>query len=115
MRWGGSMKLVKAPESLGQSGEHTATNHLLQEPIQTFASSESATNFKGFETLHNIVLDIDDQVLCSDVQTEIEQMYDELWRLFEKFQRTVNKLKLNVKRKKFMHLQNMTLYDMFKQ
>ena len=39
---------------------------------------ESATDFKGIEALHKIVLDIDDQLLCSDVQTEAEQMYDEL-------------------------------------
>ena len=31
---------------------------------------ESATNFIGFEALHNIVLDIDNQILCFDVQTE---------------------------------------------
>ena len=37
--------------------------------IETFIEFESATDFKGFETLHNIVLDIDDQLLCSNVQT----------------------------------------------
>ena len=31
------------------------------EPIETFAESENATNFKDFEALHVIVLDIDDQ------------------------------------------------------
>ena len=30
------------------------------QPIETFVESESATDFKGFEALHNIVLDIDD-------------------------------------------------------
>ena len=55
------------------------------QPIETFAESESATNFKGFEALHNIVLDINDQLLCSDVQTEAEQMYDELQQSFETF------------------------------
>ena len=33
---------------------------------------------KGCEALHNIVLDIDDQLLCSNVQTQAGQMYDEL-------------------------------------
>ena len=50
----------------------------------------------------------------SDVQTEVGQMYDELRRLFETFQRNINKVTLYVKRKKFMHLQQMTLHDMFK-
>ena len=56
----------------------------------TFAKFESATDFKGFEALHNIVLDIDIQLRCSDVQTEAGQMYDELQRLFEMIQQNVN-------------------------
>jgi hypothetical protein len=55
-------------------------------------------DFKGVEALHNIVINIDDQLLCSNVQTEVRQMYDELRRLFETFQRNVNKVTLNVKR-----------------
>ena len=33
---------------------------------------------KGFEALHKIVLDIDDQLLCSDVQTEVGHTSEEL-------------------------------------
>ena len=65
---------------MGQSGEHT-TNKI--QPFKTFNGSESATDFKGFEALHNIVLDIDDQLLCFDAQTEAEHMNDEERRLFE--------------------------------
>ena len=55
------------------------------QPIETFARFECATNFKGFEAPHNIVLGIDDQLLCSDVQTEAGEMYDKLRRSFETF------------------------------
>ena len=55
------------------------------ELIKTFIEDESATNFKGFEALHNIILDIDDQLLCSNVQTEVGHMYDNLRRSFETF------------------------------
>ena len=48
------------------------------QPIKAFAESESATNFKGFEALHSVVLNIDDRLICSDVQTEAENMYDKL-------------------------------------
>ena len=48
------------------------------QPIETFVESESATDFKGFEALHNIVLDIDVQLLCHDAQIETVQMYDEI-------------------------------------
>ena len=53
--------------------------------IEMFVESESATDLKGFEALHNIVLDIDDELLCSDVQMEPRQMYDQLRRSFETF------------------------------
>ena len=55
------------------------------ELIKTFIEDESATNFKGFEALHNIILDIDDQLLCSNVQIEVGHMYDNLRRSFETF------------------------------
>ena len=77
--------------------------------------SESAIDFKGFKALHNTILDIDDQLFCSNVQTEVGHMYDELRRSFETFQLNVNKLTLNVKQKKFMHSWQMMLHDMFKQ
>ena len=41
------------------------------QPIETFAAFESATDFKGFGALHNTVLDIDDQLLCFALQTEV--------------------------------------------
>ena len=41
------------------------------QPMETFVESESAIDFKGFEALHIIVLDVDDQLLCSDVQMEV--------------------------------------------
>ena len=70
------------------------------QPIKTIIESGSATGFKGFEALHNIVLDIDvDQSLYFEVQTEVGHMYDELRWLFETFHRNINKLTLNVKHK----------------
>jgi len=55
------------------------------QPIKTFAKSESATDFKGLEALHNSDHDINYQLLCSDVQMEVGQMYDELRQSFETF------------------------------
>ena len=75
------MKIVKAPS--GNYGTIGRTYYNEIQPFKTFVESESATDFKGFEALHNIVLDIDDQLLCFDAQTEAEHMYDEERRLFE--------------------------------
>ena len=84
-------------------------------PIKTFVEYEIVTDFQSFEILQNIIIDINKQLLCSNGQTKVGQMYDELQPLFETFQRNVNKLALNVKRKIFIHLRQMTLHDMFKQ
>ena len=90
---GGSMKSVKAPAAKFGTIERTYCNEI--QLIETFVESDSATSFKGFEALHNNVLDIDNQLLCSNVQTEVEQMYDELRWSFETFQWNINKLTLN--------------------
>ena len=58
--WGGSMKLVKAPS--GKSGIIGRTYCNKIQLIETFVEFEGATDFKGFEALHNIVLNIDDQI-----------------------------------------------------
>ena len=55
------------------------------QPTEKFGESQSVTDFKGFEALRNIVLDIGDQLLCSDVQTQARQVYDELRQSFETF------------------------------
>ena len=89
---------MKAPSGKSDTIGRTYCNEI--HLIKTFAEYESATDFKGFEALHNIILDIDDQLLCSDIQMEAEQMYDELRRLFETFHRNVNKLTLNFNCKK---------------
>ena len=111
--WGRSMKSLKAPSIKSRTIRRTYCNEI--QLIKTFVESESAIDFKGFEALHNNVLDIDNQFLCSNVQMEVEQMYDELGQSVETFQWNINKLTLNFNCKKIMHLWQMTMHDMFKQ
>ena len=50
----------------------SAPLELIDDEIQlnkTVVEYEGATDFKGSKALHNTILDIDDQLLCSDVQT----------------------------------------------
>ena len=68
--WGGSMKLVKAPSGKFGTIGRTYCNEI--QLIEAFVESKSATDFKGFEALHNNVLDINDQF--SNVQIEAKQM-----------------------------------------
>ena len=55
----------------------------------TLAESESATDFKGFEALHNIVLDIGDQLLYSHVQTKDGHTYDNCDNCLRRFNKTL--------------------------
>ena len=57
--------------------EEPSINDEIQ-PIETFVEFEIVVDFKDFEALHITVLDIDNQLLCSDVQTKVGQIYDEL-------------------------------------
>ena len=50
---------------------------------------ESATNFKGIEALPKTILDINDQFLCSNVQTEAQQIYDVCDDLLRRFNKTL--------------------------
>ena len=73
---------------MGNGWKPEATRLTKIQPIETFVEYESATNFKSFEAIHNIVLDIDDQLFCFGVLTEVGHMNDELRRSFETFQQT---------------------------
>jgi hypothetical protein len=41
--------------------------------------------FQGFDSLYEQVFEIEDQVLCPKVQTEVEETFDDLKNLFESF------------------------------
>ena len=82
-------------ETMRIEEEEPTINDEIQ-PIETFAKFESDTNFKRLWS--STVLDIDDRLLCSDVQMKVIHMYDELWQSFEVFQQTFNKFTMNVTR-----------------
>jgi hypothetical protein len=63
--------------------------------------------------LYKQILDIEDQLLCSNVQTEAEEAFDDLKKSFEEFQAKVRAVVLKVRRKKNQNLRQMTIHDMF--
>jgi hypothetical protein len=68
--------------------------------------------FKGFESLYKQVVDIEDQLLCSEVREEAEETFDDLRKLFESFQSKVQAVTLKAKRKNLQNLRQMTIHDM---
>jgi len=68
--------------------------------------------FKGFESLYKQVVDIEDQLLYSEVREEAEETFDDLRKLFESFQSKVRAVTLKAKRKNLQNLRQMTIHDM---
>ncbi len=60
--------------------------------------------FKGFESLYKQVVDIEDQLLCSEVREEAEETFNDLRKLFESFQSKVRVVTLKAKRKNLQNL-----------
>ncbi len=67
--------------------------------------------FKGFESLQKQVLDIEDQLLCSEVRKEAEETFDDLRKLFDQFQSKVRAVTLKAKHN-LQNLRQMTIHDM---
>jgi hypothetical protein len=68
--------------------------------------------FKGFESLYKQVVDIEDQLLYSEVRKETEETFDDLRKLFELFQSKVQVVTLKAKHKNLQNLRQMTIHDM---
>jgi len=68
--------------------------------------------FKGFESLYKQVVDIEDQLLCSEVREEVEETFDDFRKLFELFQSKVRAVTLKAKCKNLQNLRQMTIHDM---
>jgi hypothetical protein len=74
---------------------------------------ENKVIFQGFDSLYKQVLNIEDQLLCLEVQAKVEETFDDLKKSFESFQSNIRMVGLKAKRKKFQILHQMTINDMF--
>ena len=60
------------------------------------------------------VLEVEDQLLCPDVQDETEINYNELKNSFEFFQRKLRQVVLEVKHKREGNMHQLKIHDLFK-
>jgi hypothetical protein len=75
--------------------------------------SQDRVEFHGFESLYKHILDIEDQLLYSNIQIETEEAFDDLKKPFEEFQAKVRAIIVKAKRKKNQNLCQMTIHNMF--
>jgi len=80
---------------------------------EQIVESQDRVEFHGFESLYKQILEIEDQLLCSNVQTEVEEAFDNLKKSFEEFYAKVRAIILKARRKKNQNLRQMTIHDMF--
>jgi hypothetical protein len=63
--------------------------------------------------LYKQIFDIEDQLLCSNVQIEAEEAFDDLKKSFEEFKAKVRAVVLKARHKKNQNLHQMMIHDMF--
>ncbi len=80
---------------------------------EQIVESQDRVEFHGFESLYKQILDIEDQLLCFNVQTEAEETFDDFKKSFEEFQAKVRAVILKARRKKNQNLHQMMIHDMF--
>lgn len=77
------------------------------------AGLKNAVIIQDFASLYQQVLDIEDQLLCLELQTEAYETFDELRKSCESFQGKIRTVGLKAKRKKLQNLSQMKYHDMF--
>jgi len=71
---------------------------------EQIVESQDRVEFYGFESLYKQIFNIEDQLLCSNVQTEVEEAFDDLKKSFEEFQAKVRAVVLKARCKKNQNL-----------
>ncbi len=75
---------------------------------------ENKVIFQGFDSLYKQVLNIEDQLLCLEVQAEAEETFDDLKKSFGSFQsKKIQTVDLKAKCQKLQNLHQMTINDRF--
>ena len=64
--------------------------------------------------INNKVLEVEDQLLCPDVQVQARNYYNELRNSFELFQQKLRQVILDAERKREQNMHQLTIHDLFK-
>ena len=66
------------------------------------------------EHIYNKVFEVEDRLLCPDIQIQAGNYYNELRNFFQLFQQILRQVILDVKRKKKPNVHQLTIHDVFK-
>ena len=82
--------------------------------VQSPELTESDITFGGFENMYIKVLEVEDQLLCPDVQAQAENDYNDLKNSFDLFQQKLRQVALKAKCKKERNMHQLTIHNLFK-
>ena len=91
---------TNAPSKRALAQEYIVSEGDVNTQVLTFGL-ENGVIFHGFYSLYKHVLDIEDYLLCLEVQAEAEEAFDDLKKSFESFQSKIRVVGLKAKRKNF--------------
>ena len=108
--------VLETMQTVNDTGNEDESNHITVAEAWTItpAQTESNVTFGGFEHMYNKILEVEDQLLCPDVQDEAGIDYKELKNFFKIFQRKLRQAVLEAKRKKERSMHQLTIIDLFK-
>ena len=90
------LKSIQATNDNEDENVHTVPESCAHSPTPT----GNHVTFCGFEDIYNKVLEVEDQLLCPDVQAEAVNYNNELRNFFELFQQKSRQVILDAKRKR---------------
>ena len=104
------LESIQATNDNEDENVHTVVESCAHSPAPT----GNDVTFCGFEHIYNKVLEVEDQLLCPDVQVQAGNCYNELRNSFELFQQKLRQIILEVKRKRERNMHQLTIHDLFK-
>ena len=105
-----SMYIVQAANDNEDKNVLTVVESCAHSPAPT----GNDVTFCGFEHIYNKVLEVEDQLLCLDVQAQAGNYYNELRNSFELFQQKLRQAILDAKCKRERNMHELTIHDLFK-
>ena len=104
------LESIQATNDNENENVHTVVESCPHSPAPT----RNDVIFCGFEHIYNKVLEVEDQLLCPDVQVQAGNYYNDLRNSFELFQQKLRQVILEVKRKRERNMHQLTIHDLFK-
>ena len=105
-----ALESIQAINDNEDENVHTVVESCAHSPAPT----GNDVTFYEFEHIYNKLFEVEDQLLCLDVQVQARNYYNELRNSFELFPPKLRQVILDAKRKREGNMHQLTIHDPFK-